>query len=85
MDRKPHSTPFAPRDGTLRAIQHLDRLPQLPGYLYHEVRAQPGQMVGLARSGFRAPLYIELVSDDPDEVRRGVDRIAAWDDLYAVD
>ena len=78
-------TPFAPRDGTLREIRHLDRLPRLPGYLYHEVRAQPGQRVGLARSGFRAPLYVELVSDDADEIRRSVDEMATWSDLYLVD
>ena len=78
-------TPFAPRDGTLRAIRHLDRLPRLPGYLYHEVRAQPGQRVGLARGGFRAPLYIELVSDDIEQVQRGVDQIAAWTDLFQLD
>ena len=78
-------TPFARQDGTLRMIRHLDRLPQLPGYLYHEVRAQPGQRVGLARGGFRAPLYLELVSDDPDEVQRGVDEVAGWTDLVQLD
>jgi biotin carboxylase len=78
-------TPFAPRDGTLRAIQHLDRIVQLPGYHYHEIRAQAGQAVGLAKSGYRAPLYVELISDDADEVRRGVDEIASWTDLYVVE
>ncbi len=75
-------TPFAPRDGPLRSIRHLDRIPQLPGYLYHEVRAQPGQPVGLSRSGYRAGLYVELLSDDADEVRHSVDQIASWTDLY---
>ena len=78
-------TPFAPVNGTLVAIRHLDRLAKLPGYLYHEVRAQPGQIVGLSKSGYRAPLYIELVSDDADEVRRGVEEIASWSDLYEVE
>lgn len=78
-------TPFAPWDGTLRAIRHLDRIAKLPGYLYHEVRARPGQPVGPARSGYRAPLYVELVSADADEVRRGVDQIASWSDLYEVE
>lgn len=78
-------TPFAPRDGTLRAIEGLDRVTRLPGYIYHEVRAQPGQRVGLARSGFRAPLYIELLSDNPDDIERGVEQIASWADLYVVD
>ncbi len=78
-------TPFAHRNGTLSAIRHLARLGQLPGYLYHEVRAQPGQPVGLAQSGFRAPLYIELVSPDVEAVRRSVAEIASWTDLYEID
>jgi hypothetical protein len=75
-------TPFAPRDGTLRSIRHLDRIPQLPGYLYHEIRAQPGQQFGLSKNGFRAGLYVELLSDDADTVRRSVNEIASWTDLY---
>jgi biotin carboxylase len=77
-------TPFPVRTGTLGEIRHLERVPRLPGYLYHEVRAQQGQPVGPARSGFRAPLYIELQSDSADEVRRSVDEIALWSDLYVV-
>jgi len=78
-------TPFAVAEGDLREIRYLDRIPQLPGYLYHEVRAQPGQRVGLSRDGYRAPLYIELVADDEDLVRSSVDEIARWTDLYQVD
>jgi biotin carboxylase len=78
-------TPFARSHGELRAIRYLDRLTVLPGYLYHEVRAQPGQAVGLAKSGFRAPLYVELSADDADTVRRSVDEIASWSDLYEVE
>jgi biotin carboxylase len=78
-------TPFPARPGTLRQVRHLDELADLPGYLYHEVRAQPGAAVGPAGGGFRAPLYIELVSADADAVRRGVDRVAGWADLYEVE
>ncbi len=78
-------TPFPAQNGTLRAIRHLDELVDLPGYLYHEVRGVAGQAVGLARSGYRAPLYIELQSNDADTVRRSVDRIAAWSDIYEVE
>ncbi|MCX5656236.1 MAG: ATP-grasp domain-containing protein [Planctomycetota bacterium] len=78
-------TPFAARNGTLCAIRHLDRLVQLPGYLCHEVRIQPGQAVGLAKSGYRAPLYVELQSAAADDVRRSVDQIASWPDLYEVE
>ena len=78
-------TPFAPRDGILRSIRHLDRIPQLPGYLYHEVRAEPGQQVGLAKSGYRAGLYVELVSPDAEKIRRSVEEIASWSDLYEVE
>lgn len=78
-------TPFAPRNGTLRSIRHLDRIARLPGYLYHEVRAQPGQQVGLAKSGYRAGLYIELLSSSADEVRGSVEEIASWTDLYEVE
>jgi hypothetical protein len=77
-------TPFSRRDGTLRSIRHLDRLTRLPGYLYHEMRAQPGQSVGLAKNGCRAPLYIELMSADAGAVRASVDQIASWTDLYEV-
>jgi hypothetical protein len=78
-------TPFPARDGTPREIRYLDRIVGLPGYLYHEVRSQPGQAVGLSKSGHRAPLCIELMSADAEVVRRGVDRIASWPDLYVVD
>ena len=77
-------TPFARRDGKLRSIRHLDRIVQLGTYLYHEVRAQPGHAVGLSKDGCRAPLYIELQAADAAAVRRDVDDIASWTDLYDV-
>ena len=78
-------TPFPRRDGTLRAIRHLDRIPSLPGYHYHEIRTELGQPVGQSKSGYRAPLYIELLGASADDVRRGVDEVASWADLYAVE
>lgn len=78
-------TPFPSKTGALRAIRHLDVLADLPGYLYHEVRGQVGQAVGLARNGHRAPLYIELQSSDPNTVYQSVDRIASWSDIYEVE
>ena len=78
-------TPFAPRDGKLVSIRHLDRVIKLPGYLYHEIRGQVGQPIGLSKSGYRAGLYIELLSPDADEVRRSVDEIASWTDLYELE
>lgn len=78
-------SPYPARNGTLRGIRHLDELVKLPGYLYHEVRARPGQPVGMANGGFRAPLYVELMSPRHDEVRAGLDQLIAWSDLYEVD
>jgi biotin carboxylase len=78
-------SPYPARAGTLRAINHLAELPQLPGYLYHEIRAQPGTAVGTASGGFRAPLYVELRSPDENEVRRGLDQLIAWSDIYVVE
>jgi len=78
-------TPFPRRRGTLRAIRHLDRIPKLPGYLYHEVRTGLGEPVGLAKGGYRAPLYIELTSPDPEVVRSSVGEISSWRDLFEVD
>ena len=78
-------TPFAPRDGKLRSIRHLDGITKLPGYLYHEIRAEPGQPVGLSKSGYRAGLYVELLSADAEEVRRSVNEIASWTDLYELE
>lgn len=78
-------TPFPRKKGVLKATRHLDRIPKLPGYLYHEVRGNPGQAVGLAKNGFRAPLYIELKSSDPREVRDSVNEISSWSDIYEVD
>jgi D-alanine-D-alanine ligase-like ATP-grasp enzyme len=78
-------TPFSAKTGRLHAIRHIDRITQLPTYLYHEVRIQPGQVVGLARNGYRSPLYIELLSTDADTVRRSVDEIASWTDLYELE
>ena len=78
-------TPFAPRNGILRSICHLDDITKLPGYLYHEVRAQAGQPIGLSKSGYRAGLYIELLSADAEVVRDSVNKIAAWSDLYELE
>ena len=78
-------SPYPSRTGTLRAINHLDQLVKLPGYLYHEVRAQAGQAVGMAKGGYRTPLYVELMSSNSDDVRRGVDQIASWSDIYSVE
>jgi len=78
-------TPFAPHQGTLRSLRHLERVPSLPGYLYHEVRAQPGAQVGPSKGGYRAGLYVELLSADIDEIRRSVDEIASWTDLYRIE
>jgi biotin carboxylase len=78
-------SPYPTRNGTLRAINHLDELPKLPGYLYHEIRAQPGTAVGMASGGFRAPLYIELMSPNEDDVRRALDQLIAWSDIYTVE
>ena len=77
-------TPFARHGGKLRAIRRLERITRLPTYLYHEVRAQPGDGVGLSKDGCRAPLYIELRSADAAAVRRDVAEIASWTDLYEV-
>ena len=78
-------TPFAPRSGKLRSLRYLDRVPQLPGYLYHEIRAQPGQPLGPSREGYRAGLYIELLSESAEVVCRSVQEIASWTDLYELD
>ncbi len=78
-------TPFSGKTGSLRSIRHLDEIRSLPTYLYHETRIAPGRPVGLARDGYRAPLYIELFSEDAEAVRRDVDRIASWTDLYEVE
>jgi len=78
-------TPFPSKNGTLLAIRHLEDLVKLPGYLYHEVRAQAGQLVGLSKSGYRAPLYIEFVSPDIDAVRQSVATVASWSNLYVVE
>jgi biotin carboxylase len=88
--RKSHNaaaliTPYPSTEGTLRAINYLDQLADLPGYLYHEVRTQPGHAVGMAKSGHRPPLYVELMSPNVDEVRRGVDQLASWSDIYVVE
>ena len=78
-------TPFPARNGKLRSIRYLDLVPELPGYLYHEVRSQAAHTVGLAKGGYRAPLYIELHSASADVVRSSVEQIASWSDLYEVD
>jgi biotin carboxylase len=78
-------SPYPSRNGTLKAINHLEELPKLPGYLYHEIRAQPGTAVGMASGGFRAPLYVELMSPNQDDVGRGLDQLIGWSDIYVVE
>ncbi len=77
-------TPFPSRQGILHSLHGLDRLAKLPTCCYHEVRGRIGQTVGLAKEGYKAPLYIELAADTRKEIRRDVERIAAWDDLIVV-
>ncbi|MEN9359301.1 MAG: hypothetical protein RL095_836 [Verrucomicrobiota bacterium] len=78
-------TPYARRQGTLKSIRHLEDLQLLPGYLFHEVRLQPGTAVGLAGSGYRSPLYIELQHPQVEVIRASVACIASWEDLYDVE
>jgi biotin carboxylase len=78
-------TPFPQQRGTLRAIRHLEDLARLPAYHDHEVRIQLSKEVGLARDGFGSPLYIELTSADATAVRRSVNQIASWTDLFEVE
>jgi hypothetical protein len=77
-------TPFPRRQGVLHSFRGLDRLQALPTYCYHEVRGRAGQAVGLAKEGFKAPLYIELTAPSRDAVRHDVDQIASWDDVIIV-
>ena len=39
----------------------------------------------MAQGGFRAPLYLELMSPNADDVRRGLDQLIAWSDIYVVE
>ncbi len=77
-------TPYPREKGTLVAIRHLDRLEKLSGYSFHQIRSQVGQPVGLARDGYKAPLYIELQAPRRDDLREAVAEIASWDDLFEV-
>jgi hypothetical protein len=77
-------TPFPRHQGVFHGFRDLDRLQKLPSYLYHEVRGRVGQAVGLAKDGYKAPLYIELTASTREDVRRDVDAIASWDDLVVV-
>jgi biotin carboxylase len=77
-------TPFPKRQGKLESFHDLERLQRLPTYLYHEVRGKPGQVVGLAKDGYKAPLYVELTALSREQLRQDVERIAAWDDLVQV-
>jgi hypothetical protein len=56
----------------------------LSGYTYHEIRTRVGQPVGLSRDGYKSPLYIELQGPRLEDVRRSVEEIASWDDLFEV-
>ena len=69
-------TPFPRGQGVLHSFRDLDRLQRLPTYLYHEVRGRVGQTVGLAKDGFKAPLYVELTAPHAGRgpPRRGPDR-----------
>ncbi len=78
-------TPFPRRQGVLRSYRGLERIQNLPTYCYHEVRGRASQNVGLAKDGFKAPLYVELTAETWDEVRRDVDCIASWTDLIIVE
>ena len=78
-------SPYPAKNGILRGINHLDKIINLPGYLYHEIRAQSGSPVGMANAGNRAPLYVELVSENEDDVRQSLDQMIAWSDIYDVD
>ncbi len=78
-------TPFPSQSGMLLGIRHQNRIRKLPGYAFHEVRTAVGQRVGLSKDGFKAPLYIELISSDREELYRSVAEIASWTDLFKVE
>lgn len=77
-------TPGTHRQGTLERVNYLDRIQQLKTYVYHEVKAEIGQMVGPSTHGFYAPLGIVLSSNHAEDMYQDIEEIESWSDIFVI-
>jgi cysteine synthase A len=66
---------FPPRNGILNGISGLDEAKRLPSFHRLVIRASPGEEVGLAKDGFRCPLFIILVHETEEVLQENLEFI----------
>lgn len=64
---------FPPREGILKGIEGLQKVRRLGSFHRLRQRTKGGEMVGLARQGYRCPLFVILNHDDPLAVNRDIE------------
>lgn len=77
-------SPYSRKQGMLTNSPDVERIKKLKTYFSHEVKVKPGQIVGPSTLGYTAPLSIELLGDNADELYEDVTRIQSWQDLFVV-
>jgi argininosuccinate lyase len=64
---------FPPREGVLKGIKGLEEVRKLGSFYRLRERMKPGERIGLARQGYRCPLFIVLNHEDTSAVNRDVE------------
>ncbi|HEU0199828.1 MAG TPA: ATP-grasp domain-containing protein [Burkholderiaceae bacterium] len=67
-------TPYPGERMVFDGVRQLDAVTRLASYHHHEVKVQPGTVIGPARSGFMSSWIIELCHED----QRVLDSDMAW-------
>lgn len=66
---------FPPARGTLKSLKGLEKVKGLRSFRRLKCRALPGEEVGLARDGFRCPVFVVLCHEDKEIVEKEVQEV----------
>ncbi len=64
---------FPPQEGTLKGIAGLEEVRRLGSFYRLRQRMKSGERIGLARQGYRCPLFVVLNHEDTSVVNRDVE------------
>ena len=69
---------FPPGSGILEAIHGLEQVRRLGSFHRLRQRVALGEGVGLAREGFRCPIFVVMVNPEADALRRDVESLRGF-------
>jgi hypothetical protein len=64
---------FPPREGKLKGIKGLEQVRKLESFHRLRQRMRPGEWIGLARQGYRCPLFVILNHEEGSVVHRDME------------